>query len=92
MLLGSTGKIHHSIVSRNKNAKYGKKKNVSSSINCWCLYEQNDTDALLKNFLACVASVSNRVIARKLEREQKKKKRWKGEGEGRRGNACLHTP
>ena len=51
MLLGSTGKIHHSIVSRNKNAKYGKKKNVSSSINCWCLYEQNDTDALLKNFL-----------------------------------------
>ena len=27
------------------------KKNVSSSINCWCLYEQNDTDALLKNFL-----------------------------------------
>ena len=25
MLLGSTGKIHHSIVSRNKNAKYGKK-------------------------------------------------------------------
>lgn len=26
MLLGSTGKIHHSIVSRNKNAKYGKKK------------------------------------------------------------------
>lgn len=51
MLLGSTGKIHHSIVSRNKNAKYGKKKNVSSSINCWCLYKQNDTDALLKNFL-----------------------------------------
>lgn len=51
MLFGSTGKIHHSIVSRNKNAKYGKKKNVSSSINCWCLYEQNDTDALLKNFL-----------------------------------------
>ena len=34
--------------------------------------------------LACVASVSSRVIARKLERERKK---WKGEGEGRRGNA-----
>ena len=33
--------------------------------------------------LACVASVSNRVIAGKLEREQPKKK-WKGEGEGRR--------
>ena len=28
----------------------------------------------LKNWVACVASVSNRVIARKLEREQKKKK------------------
>ena len=27
------------------------KKNVSSSINCWCLYEQNDTDALLKKVL-----------------------------------------
>ena len=35
-------------------------------------------------FLACVASVSNRVIARKLEREQKK--RWKGDWEGRRGS------
>ena len=35
--------------------------------------------------IACVASVSSRVIARKLEREQKKKK-WKGKGEGRRGN------
>ena len=32
--------------------------------------------------LACVASDSSRVIARKLEREQKKEKR-KGEGEGR---------
>ena len=32
--------------------------------------------------IACVASVSNRVIARKLEREQKK--RLKGEGKGRR--------
>ena len=39
--------------------------------------------------LACVASISNRVIARKLEREQKK---WKGGGEGRRGNACPQTP
>ena len=34
--------------------------------------------------IACVASVSSRVIARNLEREQKKK--WKGEGEGRGGN------
>ena len=39
--------------------------------------------------LACVASISSRVIARKLEREQKK---WKGEGEERRGNACPQTP
>ena len=39
--------------------------------------------------LACVASVSNQVIAQKLEWEQKK---WKGEGEGRRGNACPQTP
>ena len=39
--------------------------------------------------LACVESVSNQVVARKLEREQKK---WKGEGEGRRGNACPQTP
>ena len=35
------------------------------------------------SFVACVASVSNRVIALKLER--KLKKRLKGEGEGRRG-------
>ena len=40
--------------------------------------------------IACVASVSNQVTERKLEREQKK--RWKGEGEGRRGNACPQTP
>ena len=41
--------------------------------------------------LACVASVSHRVIARRLEREQKTK-RWKGEGEGKSGNACPQTP
>ena len=41
------------------------------------------------NLVACVGSISNRVIARKLEWEQKKK--WKGEGEGRRGNACPET-
>ena len=40
--------------------------------------------------LACVASVSVRVIARKLERKRKKKKRCLGEG--RRGNACPQTP
>ena len=40
--------------------------------------------------VAFVASVSNRVIARKIEREQKKKR--KGEGEGRRENACPQTP
>ena len=32
--------------------------------------------------LACVPSVSNRVIARKFNRAGAKKKRWKGEGEG----------
>ena len=42
--------------------------------------------------LACVASVSNRVIARKLEREQKKKGAWKGEGEGRRGEEETAFP
>ena len=36
-------------------------------------------------FLACVASVSNRVIARKLERKQKKG--WRG-----RGEEFLHSP
>ena len=41
--------------------------------------------------LACVASVSHRVIARRLQQEQKTK-RWKGEGEGKRGNACPQTP
>ena len=43
-----------------------------------------------RHSLACVASVSDRVIARKLEREQKKKKKTlKGEGERRRGNVLL---
>ena len=40
--------------------------------------------------LACVASVSNRVIAGKLEREQKKK--WKGKGEGKRFLLSLPPP
>ena len=35
--------------------------------------------------LACVASVSSRVIAGT-------KTKWKGEGEGRRGNTCPQTP
>ena len=42
--------------------------------------------------LACVASVSNRVIARKLEREQKRKGAWKGEGEGERGEEETALP
>ena len=44
--------------------------------------------------LACVASVSNRVIARKLEREQTKKKsgRGKGKGEGKRYLLSLPPP
>ena len=43
------------------------------------------------HFLACVASVSNRVIAQKLEREQRKNGVGVGEEEGRRGNACPQT-
>ena len=39
------------------------------------------------NLVACVGSISNRVIARKLEWEQKKN----GRGKGRRGNACPET-
>ena len=42
--------------------------------------------------LAFVASVSNHVIARKLEREQKKKRTWKGEGEGGRGEEKTAFP
>ena len=34
------------------------------------------------NLLACVASVSSRVIAQKLEREQKKNGRGRGRGKG----------
>ena len=37
---------------------------------------------LLRGIIACVASVSNRVIARKLERERKKKKNGRGRGRG----------
>ena len=40
-------------------------------------YQERYTDVSL----ACVASVSNRVIARKLEREQQKKGRGEGEEE-----------
>ena len=41
--------------------------------------------------LACVASVSNRVIARKLEREQKKKKMEEGGG-GEKSKRLLANP
>ena len=41
----------------------------------------------IKEGVACVASFSNRVMAQKLEWEQKKRG-----GEGRRGNACPQTP
>ena len=44
----------------------------------------------IRDLIACVASVSSRVIARKIEREQKNK--WKGEGEVTRRNACPQTP
>ena len=39
--------------------------------------------------LACVASVSNRVIARKLEREQNKKKKVEGGGGGEKRKRRL---
>ena len=42
--------------------------------------------------VACVASVSNRVIARKVRAEAKKKKRWKREGEGRRRGSFFPSP
>ena len=42
--------------------------------------------------LACVASVSNRVTARKLEREQKKKKVEGGGGGEKRKPSFLHSP
>ena len=40
----------------------------------------NQLVLLGRSFIACVASVSNRVIARKLERKQKKG--WRGRGRG----------
>ena len=43
-------------------------------------YQERYTDVSL----ACVASVSNRVTARKLEREQKKKVEGGGRGEKRK--------
>ena len=49
------------------------------------------TEKSALKLVACLASVSNRVMARKLEREQKTK-RWKGEGEGRRGTLPLPCP
>ena len=65
-----------------------------SSLVFWlALRARQNTAWLVKishDTIACVASVSNRVIAQKLEQEQKKKRR--GKGEGRRGNACSQTP
>ena len=49
------------------------------------------TEKTALKLAACLASVSNRVMARKLEREQKTK-RWKGEGKGRRGTLPLPCP
>ena len=50
-------------------------------------------EVIVRVWLAYVASVSDRVIARTLERKQKKKKwKGKGEGDGRRGNACQQPP
>ena len=43
---------------------------------------------LIDRVLACVASVSNRVICAKVRAVAKKRLKGEGEGEGRRGNAC----
>ena len=48
-------------------------------------------ERVVANTLACVASVSSRVIARKVERQQKNRLKGEGEGEGRIGNACRQT-
>ena len=49
-------------------------------------------EVIVRVWLAYVASVSDRVIARTLERKKKKKWKGKGEGDGRRGNACQQPP
>ena len=50
-------------------------------------------EVIVRVWLAYVASVSDRVIARTLERKQKKKNwKGKGEGDGRRGNVCQQPP
>ena len=50
-------------------------------------------EVIVRVWLAYVASVSDPVIARTLERKPKKKKwKGKGEGDGRRGNACQQPP
>ena len=43
------------------------------------------------SFLACVASVSSRVMARKLQREQKKKKGGRGRGRGEEERHSLRS-
>ena len=65
-------------------------ENETASISRPILEIEANAVAYIQKSLACVASVSNRVIARKLRAEAKK--RLKGEGEGRRGNACPQTP
>ena len=63
---------------------------VSVHSGTFCCLRHRARDPIAVKELACVVSASSRVIARKLERGQKKK--WKGEGEGRRGNDCPQTP
>ena len=42
--------------------------------------------------IACVASVSNRVIARKLDRKQKKRLKGEGRGEEEGGGSFISLP
>ena len=82
-----------------RNFFYIVNKRASFALHAHSLKVQNWSSALITRKItqvhsdcqkiACVASVSNWVTARKLERKQKK---WKGEGVGRKGNACPQTP
>ena len=81
-----------------RNFFYIVNKRASFALHAHSLKVQNWSSALITRKItqvhsdcqkiACVASVSNWVTARKLERKQKK---WKGEDVGRKGNACPQT-
>ena len=61
---------------------------LNSSYNCYAYHSV----PLTFRYLACVASASSRVIARKLEREQKKIGKWKESGEEKTALPSLPSP